>query len=118
MMDIHWTLTVLVPQLDTINQTLLTLGDTLVETIDSIKQELIRLNENQAQGAAAIAAQIERIADEAEQYGAQGTPVTPEQMNNLGAAIRQAADAAAKQAADVAANTQAIGGIVPETPPA
>jgi ribosome-associated translation inhibitor RaiA len=116
-MDIAWTITVLVPQLDTLQQTLVEIGAKLVETIESIIAEMQRLNTNQADAAAALTAQVTRIADEAEEYATQGTVVTPEQMTNLAAAIRLAADNAAKQAADIRANTDAIAAIVPETPP-
>lgn len=116
--DISLTITVQVPQLDTLGQTLLTIGERIVETIESIIAEMQRLNSNQADAAAALTAQVTRIADEAEEYATQGTVVTPEQMTNLAAAIRSAADNAAQQAADIRANTEAIGGIVPDTPPA
>lgn len=115
-MTIHWEITVSVPQLDALTAELSAIGDKLVETIESIIAELQRLNSNQADAAAALTAQVTRIADEAEEYATQGTAVTPEQMTNLAAAIRSAADNAAQQAADIRANTDAIGGIVPDTP--
>jgi ribosome-associated translation inhibitor RaiA len=116
--DISLNITVQVPQLDALGQTLLTIGEKIVETIESIIAEMQRLNTNQADAAAALTAQVTRIADEAEEYATQGTVVTPEQMTNLAAAIRSAADNAAKQAADIRANTESIGAIVPDTPPA
>jgi hypothetical protein len=118
MMNIDITLTVNVPQLDITNQLLRDLGAQLVETIESIIAEMQRLNTNQADAAAALTAQVTRIADEAEEYATQGTVVTPEQMTNLAASIRSAADNAAKQAEDIRANTESIGGIVPDAPPA
>jgi hypothetical protein len=115
--DIHWTITVQVPQLDTLQQTLLDVGAQLVETVQSIIAEVQRINTNQVASAEAIAVQITRIADEVEQYATQGTVVTPEQMTNLGAALRSIADTAEQQAADIRANTDAIAGIVPDAPP-
>jgi hypothetical protein len=117
-LNIHWTITVDVPQLEVTNQLLRDVGAQLVETIESIIAEMQRLNTNQADASAALTAQVTRIADEAEEYATQGTVVTPEQMTNLAAAIRTAADNAAKQTADIRANTEAIGGIVPDAPPA
>jgi ATP-dependent Lon protease len=115
-MHIEWNIVVSVPQLDTLEQTILLIGERIVETNETIIAEIQRLNANQAEAAAALTAQVTRIADEAEEYATQGTPVTPEQMTNLAAAIRSAADKAAQQAADIKANTEAIGTIVPDTP--
>ena len=117
-MDISITLTVSVPQLDAVTAAMMTLGEKLVETIESIIAEVQRLNANQAESSAALTAQVTRIADEAEEYATQGTVVTPQQMTNLAAALRSAADNAAKQTADIQANTAAIGEIVPGSPPA
>lgn len=117
MMNIHWTLEVHVPQLDALTQTLRELGEHLVETVETIIAEMQRLNTNLGLAATGINQQLTRIADEAEAYGTAGTPVTPAQMTNLGAAIRKAADDAGKLATDIEANTQAIGGIVPDAPP-
>ena len=49
-----------------------------------------------------------------------GLSITQQQIDNLGAALKTAADTAGKQAADIQANTEAIRGIVPDaaTPPA
>ena len=131
-MEITWNITVSVPQLDAIQQTLLEIGEKLVASIDSIKAEVVRLTENQASAADALVSssqalteQVTRIADEVAQWNAVGTPVTPEQMTNLEAALRAAADTAAhqssaieQQAADIRANSEAIAGIIPDNPPA
>lgn len=116
--DIAVTMTVQVPQLETLGEILLEIGDKIVASIDSVKAEIVRLNENQATAASALNEQVTRIADEVAQWNASGTPVTEEQMTNLEAALRAAADSAGKQAADIQANTQAIQGIIPDEPPA
>lgn len=113
MIDVHWTLTVQVPQLDRVAQQL----ERLVETVESIIAEVRRMSDTQVASASAIAEQIERIADEAEEYATQGTVVTPEQMNNLGSELRRLADTAEKQVDDLKANTEAISKIVPTSPP-
>ena len=45
------------------------------------------------------------------------TPVTDEQMTNLEAALKTAADTAAQQSAAIRANSDAIAGIIPDAPP-
>jgi NAD-dependent DNA ligase len=116
MMDIKWTITVHVPQLDTINQTLRDIGEKLVETVASIITTIERLNTNQTAEAQALNAQVTRIADEVAQWNAES--ITQQQIDNLGAALKTAADNAAKHAADIQANTEAIRGIVPDAPAA
>lgn len=116
MLDIHWTLTVHVPEVDALTQALLRVGDTLVASIDSIKAEVVRLGENQAAEAAALNEQVTKIADEVAQWNASGTPVTDVQMTNLETALRAAADSSAQHTASIQANTQAIQGIIPDEP--
>lgn len=115
-LDIQWNITVSVPQVDGLSETLILLGEQLVASVDSIRQEVIRLNENQAAAAAALNEQVTKIADEVAQWNASGTPVTDEQMTNLETSLRAAADSAAQQAANIQANTQAIQGIIPDAP--
>lgn len=115
-MEITWNITVSVPQLDVLIETLTLLGETLVASVDSIKAEIVRLNANQAAAATALTEQVTRIAEEVAQWNASGTPVTDEQMTNLENSLKAAADAAAKQAADIQANNQAIQGIIPDAP--
>lgn len=108
-LDIHWTVTVNVPQLDV-------WGEKLVAEVQGIKDQLARLNEGQAQGFDAIAAQLTAIHDEMQQFTAGN--ITQEQLDNLEASLKTAADNAEKQAADVRANTEQIMQIVPDAPPA
>lgn len=115
MLDVHWTITVHVPQLDTLQQTIMTIGERVVASVDSIKQELTRLTEAQAAGSQAIADQITVIADEIAQFSAGA--ITQEQLERLEAELRTAADTATQQATATRANTQAIAGIVPDAPP-
>ena len=117
-LDVHWKLTVEVPQLTELQQTLLAIGATLVETVASIIATIEQLNANQATAAQALNEQVTRIADEVAQWEA--SSITQQQIDNLGAALKTAADTAGKQAADIQANTEAIRGIVPDaaTPPA
>jgi methylaspartate ammonia-lyase len=109
-MEITWHITVSVPQLDI-------WGEKLVASVDSIKAEMVRLGENQAAEAQALTEQVTRIAEEITQWNASGTPVTDEQMQNLETAIKAAADAAAAHTAQIRANSEAIQGIIPDTPP-
>lgn len=122
MLDIHWTITVQVPQLDAIHETLvtlgqqfLTLGEQLVADTQGILDQMARLNEAQAQGFEAIAAQLNAILAEMQQFSA--GDITQEQLDNLEAALKTSADNAEKQAADIRANTQQIMQIVPDEPP-
>jgi septal ring factor EnvC (AmiA/AmiB activator) len=107
-LDIHWTLTVNVPQLDA----LVELGGTLVDTVQAIKDEMARLAEGQAQQTEVLATQLEAIKDEIAQFSAQD--ITQAQLDNLLSAVSTAADTAHKQAADIRANTEQIRGIVPD----
>jgi hypothetical protein len=111
MLDIHWTLTVQVPQLDA----LIALGERLVETVQGGVIELQRLNANQAAGWAAMNEQLTIIANEAAEY----TPelVTQEQLNTFVTNVRKAADVAAEQEAAVRAASAQIAGIVPDPAP-
>jgi ElaB/YqjD/DUF883 family membrane-anchored ribosome-binding protein len=117
-LDIQWTLTVHVPQLDTLEETLRTLGEAAVAEVQGIKDQLARLNEGQAQGFEAIAAQLNAILAEMQQYSA--GEITQDQLEKLEAALKTSADNAEKQAADIRANTEQLMQIVPDapTPPA
>lgn len=116
MIDVHWTITVEVPQLETINQTLREIGAKLVETVQSIIAHVERLNEQQAASAQALTEQVTIIANEVAQWEADA--ITQQQIDNLGAALKTAADTAEQQVANIRANTDAIKGIVPDAPPA
>jgi hypothetical protein len=111
MLDIHWTLTVQVPQLDA----LIALGERLMETVQGGVTELQRLNANQAAGWAAINEQLVIIANEVAQF----TPglVTQAQLDTLVTNLRSAADIAGEQEAAVRAASAQIAGIVPDPAP-
>lgn len=115
MLDVHWTLTVHVPELASLEQTLLTLGAQLMEQFQEIKDTLIRMQEGQAATSEAIAQQVTIIANEVSQWNAEA--VTPEQLATLQTNLRQAADTAEAQAAQIRDNTAHITGIVPDQPP-
>ena len=117
-LDIHWTVTVSVPQIDDLTQVIMEGVEKLMASIDSIVAEVVRLNDNQAAASAALTEQVTKIADEVAQWQGSGTPVSDEQLATLETALRAAADTAAKQVADIQANTAAITGIVPDAPPA
>lgn len=114
-LDIHWTLTVNVPQLTTLEETLRLIGEQLVDAIQAIKDEVARLSAAQAQGSQAIADQLTAILAEMQQYSA--GEITDDQYNNLLAALKTAADQAEQQAADIKANTAQLTQIVPDEPP-
>ena len=112
MLDIHWTMTVNVPQLEHLTTVL----ETLVDYVQSIKDEMARLADGQAQQTDALAAQLEAIVAEMQEFTAGN--ITQEQLDNLHSAIQAAADTAHQQAADIRSNTQQIAQIVPDQPPA
>jgi ABC-type transporter Mla subunit MlaD len=109
--DIHWTLTVQVPQLEQ----LIAVGVQLVESVQAIKDQVARLVDGQAQQTDALAAQIEAIVAEMQQFSAQD--ITQEQLDNLLTALTATADTAHQQAADIRSNTEQITGIVPDAAP-
>lgn len=115
-LDIAWTITVQVPQLDTLEATIRTIGEQIVADVQSIKDEIARLNEGQAQAADAIAAQLNAILQEMQQFTA--GEITQEQLDKLEASLKLAADTAEGQAASIRANTEQLTQIVPDPPPA
>jgi hypothetical protein len=115
-LDIHWTLTVSVPQLDTLAQTLAQLGAQLMADLQGIQAEIANLSEQQAAGSDAIAAQLTVIADEISQINAE--TIKQEDLDALAAQVRQAAQVATDQATQIRANSAQIAGIVPDAPPA
>jgi hypothetical protein len=112
MLDIHWTLSVDVPQLER----LIALGEQLVDYVQAIKDEMARLADGQAQQTEALATQLEAIVAEMQQFNAED--ITQAQLDNLLASITTAANTAHQQAADIVANTQQITAIVPDEPAA
>ena len=116
MLDIHWKITVEVPQLESLEQTIALLGEQLVDQIQGIKDTLIRIEEQQASAAEALAEQVTIIATEVSQWNAGA--ITSEQLTNLQTKLSQIATTAEQQAAQVRANSEQIAGIVPDAPAA
>ena len=110
-LDIDWTITFQIPQLDTLN----TLMEQIMDSVQAIKDEMARLADGQAQQTEALATQLEAIVAEMQQFNAQN--ITQEQLDNLLSSITSAADTAHQQAADIRSNTEQITGIVPDAPP-
>lgn len=115
-MDIHWTITVNVPQLEALQHTILELGEKLVETVESIVAALDRVVAAQVAGSNAIAEQITAIAEEIAQW--EPGLVTQEQLDQLGVRLSGIAESAEQQAAAIEQNTASIRTIVPDEPPA
>jgi hypothetical protein len=115
-LDIHWTLTVEVPQLASLEAAVRQLGVQLMADLQGIQAEIAHLSEQQAAGSDAIAAQLTVIADEVSQINAE--TIKQEDLDALAAQIRQAAQVATDQAAQIRANSEQIAGIVPDAPPA
>lgn len=113
-LDIKWTIEVQVPQLDTIQQTLLTLGDKVVASIQGISEAIDALASQQASGSEAIATQLTVIADEISQLNAES--LEQADLDALAQRIRDAAAVAEQQAADIRANSASISGMVPDEP--
>jgi hypothetical protein len=113
-LDVHWSFTVSVPELETLRQTLLTLGAQLMDQLQGIHDAIGVLTESQAQGSEAIAAQLTVIADELSQFSAGA--ISQADLAAVEAKIRDAAAIATQQAADIRANSQQITTIVPDTP--
>jgi hypothetical protein len=115
-LDINWTLTVHIPQLDALQQTLLDIGAQIMAELTGIQDAIVTLGTQQAAGSDAIAAQLTAIADEISQITAE--TIQQADLDALAQQIRDAAAVAEKQAADIRANTAQVAGIVPDTPPA
>lgn len=107
-MEITWNITVSVPEIAI-------WGEKIVERLQGIQDQLVALTTAQADGSDAIAAQLTVIADEIGQLNAGA--ITDEQLTQIEAQIRQAADLATQQAADIRSNSQQISTIVPDAPP-
>lgn len=108
-LDIHWTLTVSVPQLET-------WGARIVAELQGIHDAIVTLGTQQAAGSQAIADQLTAIADEIGQLNAEA--VSQADLDAIATQIRDAAKVAEDQAASIRANTANIAGIVPDAPPA
>ncbi len=113
MLDIHWTLTVSVPQLDALQQTLLELGVNIVAEIAGIQNAINSLVTNQAAGQDALSAHLTAIETEIRQLGDNPTQA---QLDHLADQVNAAATAA-KGAEDLRAMTEQVAGMVPDAPP-
>jgi hypothetical protein len=113
-MDVHFSFTVSVPELETLRQTLLTLGAQVMASLEGITAAIDGLVEQQAQGSEAISEQLTIIATEISQWTPES--VTQAELDALASRVQAAADTAAQQAADIRANSQQITTIVPDTP--
>lgn len=107
-LDINWTLTVIIPQLDV-------WGEKIVAELQGIKDAIAQLSEQQAAGSDAIAAQLTVIADEIAQLNS--ASISQDELDALEKQIRDAAQVASDQAAQIRANSQQISGMVPDAPP-
>jgi hypothetical protein len=114
MLDIHWTLTVSVPQLDALQQTMLEIGATIVGEISGIQNAINSLVTNQAAGQEALSAHLTAIENEIRQLGDNPTQA---QLDHLADQVNAAAATATKGAADLRAMTEQVAGMVPDTPP-
>jgi hypothetical protein len=107
MLDIHWSLTVSVPQLDT-------WGARIVAELTGIQNAINTLVANQASGQDALSAHLTAIENEIRQLG--DSP-TQEQLDHLADQVNAAAATSAKGAADLRAMTEQVSGMVPDAPP-
>jgi methyl-accepting chemotaxis protein len=115
-LDIHWTLTVNVPQLDTLVETLVIIGDKVMADLQGIKDAIVELTTQQADGSQALADQLTVIADEISQLNAES--LDQAELDALAQQIRDAAATAQAGADQVRANSAQIAGMVPDEPPA
>jgi hypothetical protein len=114
-MHITWDITVNVPQLDTINQTLLTLGAQAMADLQSIQAAIVELTTQQAAGQQALTDQLTVIANEIDQLDAES--IDQAEIDALAQQIRDAAAASQAATDQVRANSAQIAGMVPDQPP-
>jgi hypothetical protein len=115
MLDIHWTTTVFVPQLEALQQTILELGEKVVSELTAINDALALLTTNQAAGQQALSEHLTAIEEEIRQLG--DSPTSAE-LAAIADQIHEAAAVSAKGATDLRAMTEQVKGMVPDTPPA
>ena len=106
-LDINWTFTVIIPQLDA-------LGAQLMDRLTGIENAILDLGTQQAAGTAAIAAQLTVVANEISQLNAE--TIQAADLARLEQQIRAAAKIAEDQAAAIRANSQQIASMVPDPP--
>jgi uncharacterized phage infection (PIP) family protein YhgE len=114
-MHITWDITVNVPQLDTINHTLLTLGAQLMADLQGIKDAIVELTSQQAAGQQALTDQLTVIANEIDQLDAEA--IDQAELDALAQQIRDAAAVSQAGVDQVRANSAQIAGMVPDEPP-
>ena len=114
MLDLHWRLTVDVPQLDTLLQQIQQLGGQLMAELQGLRDALTALGVNQGNIWDAVAAQLTVIANEIAQLTAES--VDQATLDAFTAQIQEAAAAAERQAAEIRLNTTEIAGMVPDEP--
>jgi uncharacterized phage infection (PIP) family protein YhgE len=114
-LEITWNLIVHVPQLDTINQTLLTLGAQVMAELQGIKDAIVELTTQQAAGQQALTDQLTAIANEIAQLDAES--IDQAELDALAQQIRDAAATSQAGVDQVKANTAQITGMVPDEPP-
>jgi hypothetical protein len=112
-LDVHWKLTVDVPQLNTLEQTILDVGEKIVAELSGIHEALAVLATNQAAGQEALSTHLAAIEDEIRQLGDSPTQAD---LNAIADQIHEAAAVSAKGAEDLRAMTEQIKGMVPDTP--
>jgi ABC-type transporter Mla subunit MlaD len=114
MLDVHWTLTVSVPQLDALQQTMLELGAQIVAELTGIQDAINSLVSNQAAGQDALAAHLTAIETEIRQLGESPTQA---ELDHLADQVNAAAATAAHGAEELRAMTEQVAGMVPDAPP-
>jgi hypothetical protein len=106
MLDIHWTITVQVPQLET-------LREQLVAELSGINEALAVLTANQADGQEALAEHLTAIEEEIRQLG---DAPSQADLDAIADKIHAAAAVSAKGAEDLRAGTETVKGMVPDPP--
>jgi hypothetical protein len=112
-MAIHWTIEVSVPQLDTLQQMLLALGEQIVGEISGIQSAIDRLVTNQSAGWEQMNVHLAAIQAEITQLGDQPTQA---QLDHLADQVNAAADVSARAVDDLKGMTEQVKGMVPDTP--
>jgi hypothetical protein len=110
-LDINWTFTINIPQLDG----LIAIGERLVAELTGINEALVVLTTNQADGQAAMSEHLTAIEEEIRQLGNNPSQADLDAIANQ---IHEAAARSSQAATDLRAMTEQVKGMVPDTPPA
>jgi hypothetical protein len=113
-LDVHWTLTAQVPQLEKVYQALVDIGAQLVAELSGIHEALAALTTNQAAGQQALSAHLSAIEEEIRQLG---DAPSQADLDAIADQIHEAAAVSAKGATDLQAMTEQVKGMLPDTPP-